>query len=89
MTMYLSTVQVHSYGVGRACLGVLLDRNRVAFPELYWKKDTKIQVCVFCKEGKEKASQICLDLGERIPEEERFYIGQGIIEAKVSIIAEE
>ena len=56
MTMYLSTIKIHNRKTDRVCLGVLLDRNRVAFPEHYWSKDAEILACIFCKEGKEKLS---------------------------------
>ena len=83
-TRMLSTVFVNGGDKMTATLGVLLDRDRIAFPESYWIKDTGMTVDVLCSDRKVKA---LINLEDRIPEKKRLYLAKGIVEVKVSSIA--
>ena len=90
ITRKLSTVLVADNMRFVRNMGVLLDRDRVAFPEKHWKNNADMSVYVYCwDQTAKKLYTKNYNLHERIPEDERFYEAQGIVEVKVSSIAKE
>ena len=87
--MKLSTVYIVN-NVGKPiCLGVLLDRDRIAVPEDHAKSLNSVFVCIHCVQGKERVLTTGFQrLNNKIvPEEDRMYAGLGVVEIKVSSIA--
>ena len=86
----LSTVLVADGMLRVRNMGVLLDRDRVAIPANTWNINADMSVYVYC--WNQTATNLYTknyNLHEPIPEDERFYEAQGIVELKVSSIPKE
>ena len=90
ITRKLSMVYIINTKDRSASFGVLLDRDRVAFVEKKWTPNHKMLALVHCwDEEVRKVFENRIPLGTRIPEKDRFYLAEGIVEVKVSSIAKE
>ena len=83
----LSTAMIADRTYNVQSLGVFLSRERVAFTERHWKENEDMSVFVYCWDQNLKMLyQNNYKLQYRIPEFERFYLAEDIVEVKVSSI---
>ena len=69
------------------CFGVILERNRVAFPIKYWQGEKGWAAVAYCYNAGNDLLVVRIPLKERIPEEKRLYLAEGIMEVEVSSIS--
>ena len=68
------------------CFGVILKRDRVAFPQKYWQGQKEWAAVAYCCNARNELHGARIPLGRRVPEEMRLYLAEGIMEVEVSSI---
>ena len=86
--MILSTIEIVYEKNETICLGVLVSRERVAFPEACWPQNGKIWTFIRYK-TKNGLDIKKYKLVNTIKEEDRLFIAEGVTEAIVSNFSKE
>ena len=86
--MKLSTVEIINSDHKTICLGIIVSRERVAFPTYQWEENQSYRAKILCSNG-DPQSVAFYELDKVVLWEHRLFKASSIIEVKVNNFFEE